>query len=522
MFNVHFLQVIRKDDSLVYQDDYLFWLISKTLILNNNYRILFLSEDEKEIWLEDPNQKTKDLVRICSHAVDWSQWIRNDLALTCENAEKIRGNKRNKRINLQNIYLSPFPPVDDLHEIDVRTDDITINSWLIYDANTEEQLLKFNRETNNKIPAKPLQEPTVQQVQALKEQSLIVSQARNDEERQLFNYGKPFFTYVLLAIQIFMFIVLELNGGSTNTETLIRFGAKINPYILQGEWWRLILPIFLHIGFIHLLMNSLALYFLGTAVERIFGNIRFILIYFFAGFAGGIASFVFSDNLSAGASGAIFGCFGALLYFGAIHPRLFFRTMGMNVLVVIAINLVFGFSSPGIDNAGHIGGLIGGFLMTGALHFPKQKKRLLQTGFVAVLLISALTFLHQGYTQGVTSNDAQTVNTAAQYSIQDKKYDEAIKILNQFLNQGGSSAHSYFLLSYAEIKLDKEEEALIHLKKAVEIDGDFHEAHYNLALLYLDQKDYQHARTEAEMAQKILPGNKKYSDLVQQLNETNN
>jgi rhomboid protease GluP len=482
---------------------------------------MFLSQDEREIWLEDPNEKTKDIIRIRAHNIDWSQWIRNDLTITYENSEKIRKNRRQKRLNVQNIYLSSFPPVDDLTEKDVRTDTITVNSWLVHDANREEQLLKFNNETGRKIPMKIIQEPTGQQVQALKEQSLFASQAKNDEERQLFNFGTPFFTYVLLAIQIVMFAVLELNGGSTNSETLVRFGAKFNPYILQGDWWRLIFPVFLHIGFTHLFMNSLALYFIGTAVERIFGSFRFILIYFFAGFAGGLASFVFSDNLSAGASGAIFGCFGALLYFGAIYPRLFFRTMGMNVLVVIGINLVFGFSSPGIDNAGHIGGLIGGFLMTGALHFPKQKKKILQFGFVTILVLSCFFFLNKGYTQGFSSNDAQTVNSIAQKSIEEKKYEQAVKVLNDFIHQGGSSAHTYFLLSYAEIKLGKTEEAFTNLKKSVEIDRNFHEAHYNLALLYLDQKDYKHSLNEVKKANQIQPDNKKYKDLIHQLDGMN-
>lgn len=115
-------------------------------------------------------------------------------------------------------------------------------------------------------------------------------------------------------------------------------------------------PIVLHIGLLHLLMNTLALFYLGSAVERVYGNIRFLFIYLAAGFGGTLASFIFSPTLSAGASGAIFGCFGALLYFGLIYPSLFFRTMGFNILVVLGINLAFGFTIPGIDNAGHIGG----------------------------------------------------------------------------------------------------------------------------------------------------------------------
>src|SRR5690606_25315449 len=204
----------------------------------------------------------------------------------------------------------------------------------------------------------------------LRQSAIQKAKNREREERELFEHGKPFFTYLFIAVQVLMFLIVEINGGSTNVETLIQYGAKFNPLILAGEWWRFFTPIFLHIGLLHLLMNTLALYYLGTAVERIFGRVRFLWIYLFSGFAGSVASFVFTNNLSAGASGAIFGCFGALLYMGVINTKLFFRTIGMNVIVVIIINLIFGFTVPGIDNAGHIGGLIGGFLATGIVHYP--------------------------------------------------------------------------------------------------------------------------------------------------------
>src|SRR5690606_2824550 len=133
---------------------------------------------------------------------------------------------------------------------------------------------------------------------------------------------------------------------------------KFNPLILEGEWWRFITPIFIHIGFLHLMMNTLALFYISGIVERIFGSIRFFIIYILAGISGTVASFIFNTHISAGASGAIFGCFGALLYFGYRHPNLFFRTMGVNVFFILGLNLAFGFTVSGVDNAGHIGGLI--------------------------------------------------------------------------------------------------------------------------------------------------------------------
>ena len=137
---------------------------------------------------------------------------------------------------------------------------------------------------------------------------------------------------------LFLFL-MEVAGGSTNTATLIDFGAKVNWLILQGEWWRLFTPIVLHIGILHLSMNTLALYYIGMIVEKIYGNFRFLFIYLIAGFFGTLASLLFSPNISAGASGAIFGCFGALLYFGSPIQNYLIEQWGL--IFYLSLGLIY-------------------------------------------------------------------------------------------------------------------------------------------------------------------------------------
>src|SRR5699024_12844238 len=96
---------------------------------------------------------------------------------------------------------------------------------------------------------------------------------------------------------------------------------------------------FLHIGLLHLVLNMIALYYIGAIAERIYGSIRFTFIYLLAGIAGSLSSFAFDTHISAGASGATFGLFGALLYFGLIHQRLFQRTVGTSSVFMFIINL---------------------------------------------------------------------------------------------------------------------------------------------------------------------------------------
>lgn len=181
----------------------------------------------------------------------------------------------------------------------------------------------------------------------------------------------PTWTRILLGCNIAMFVAMIAYGvvvysdwnGTQNARVLITFGAKVNEFIAAGQYWRLLTAMFIHIGVLHILFNLYALNALGPLVEGFFGNRRFLIIYFIGGLWGSVASYGFSDALSAGASGAIFGLAGATtVYF--LRYRENFGTRGQailqNMLVVIGINLALGSFSDGIDNWGHMGGLVGG------------------------------------------------------------------------------------------------------------------------------------------------------------------
>lgn len=173
---------------------------------------------------------------------------------------------------------------------------------------------------------------------------------------------KPRITYVILAINV---IIFALQSG-TGSELWFFLGAKINEFIVAGEWWRLITPMFLHAGLAHIAFNSYALYSFGPQVEAVFGYRRFFFIYLLSGVTGAVFSFAFSARPSVGASGAIFGLIGALLIYLFRH-RVAFGEMGrrrlVEILMLAGINLIIGLS-PGIDNWGHVGGLFGGAVLT--------------------------------------------------------------------------------------------------------------------------------------------------------------
>ncbi|HBL30403.1 MAG TPA: rhomboid family intramembrane serine protease [Acidobacteria bacterium] len=176
-------------------------------------------------------------------------------------------------------------------------------------------------------------------------------------------------TALLLAAIAVLFLVETWAGGSTSTQVLLALGANHPESVLgAGQWWRLVASMFLHIGIVHLLLNGWALFQLGGLFESVMGSFALLLVYFVSGVAGSLASlwWMQPQGLSAGASGAIFGVLGALIGFLFRHrDRLTpaARSLLSQLLGWAGINVVFGFITPGIDNAAHLGGCAAGLLL---------------------------------------------------------------------------------------------------------------------------------------------------------------
>jgi rhomboid protease GluP len=197
------------------------------------------------------------------------------------------------------------------------------------------------------------------------------------ERRVAVPRSAPYVTYAIIGVTSLVFVLQllsiavfgRLSGGIDLLET---YGALIGSAVRAGELWRLITPILLHDNSfpLHILFNMYALYSFGTGLERHFGHRRFLLLYLLGGFSGNVMSFVVSSqhySYSIGASTAIFGLLGAEAVFLIQNRKLFagqFRSAIGNIIFIAAINLFIIGSLPGIDNWGHIGGLLGGLIFT--------------------------------------------------------------------------------------------------------------------------------------------------------------
>ena len=501
------------------QDAY-YWQFIHHLVVKAGMRAFQVKSDEKEIWLEKENSNETTVVRVFRRDMDWSNYIARDLEKLAKDSEKIRKEFKSRRLKIINIYISTFLPVDSyenfLEKILVtKNNRVSIETFII-DNETENRLgvSKLSELLDCQIPELYHDHYTAEDIHRYRREVVTISDKQFKKEKALFTYGKPFFTYLILLNVIVIFGFMEFYGSSTSLLTLVEFGAKYDPLIHQGEWWRFFTAIFLHIGFLHLFMNSFALFYLGSAVERIYGTPRFVLIYLVAGLMGSISSFAFNSQVSAGASGAIFGCFGALLYFGLIHRKLFLRTMGVNIIVIIIINLALGFMIPMIDNSAHIGGLVGGFLSSAILHLPRHKIRKHQfiTFFVTAGAFCGL--LLYGFTIQEDVEKMHLINIQiGQELLQRGEIERAYPLLKDAVEHDIEVVEANFLLAYSEARLGLLKDAEKNLLITIEQRPYLHEAHFNLSLVYFELRQYLDAYRSVEKALELNPNTGDYIEL---------
>ncbi len=191
----------------------------------------------------------------------------------------------------------------------------------------------------------------------------------------------PIATLTIVAVTVAVMVLQVLAGGSKNPDFLMDFGASYRPYFQHGQYWRAVMPMFLHIGWWHLVLNMVPLLLLGPVLEQIYGYGRYAAIYVGAGISGSLLSMYHAHSVPAvGASGAVFGVVMATLTAGYVHrdalphplARVFYRGRFAAVLAVfIVVELVSGYLSKNIDNWGHLGGLAGGALFAFLIPPPK-------------------------------------------------------------------------------------------------------------------------------------------------------
>lgn len=209
-------------------------------------------------------------------------------------------------------------------------------------------------------------------------------------------------TYILLIINIIIFLLMTITGGSTNTYNLIRFGAISPSLIKAGGFYRLFTAMFIHIGFIHLLMNMAFLIQIGPILESIYKTKNFVKIYLLSGIMGNLFVFALgkSNVISAGASTSLYGLLGVMIGFLFFHKdnnKLI--AFGTATIPTIFINLLYTFITPGISILGHLGGFIGGFLLSGIIPINGiyKENKIKDYSVKAIFIILSIALFIIGY-----------------------------------------------------------------------------------------------------------------------------
>lgn len=382
---MHF-NILNKNDELVMSLVHYF-------ITEENYTPIVVRGVKDEIWLENLDGPYR-IIRINSNYIHNDEQYKFDLFKTKKVMEQIKKKTLSISMNTLNIFLNLG---DNVH---MDEDEKNISSIKFTDI---DEILK----NQNIIQVFPnIKHKLIKDKEGI---DLIVNvtndiNAKTAEDNKVFTKifepKKMIVTPILIALCILVFIAMYIWGrGSEDAVTLLLFGANFRPLVQAGEVWRLATSMFLHIGLVHLVVNMYSLLIIGRQLESFLGKWKFLIVYLGSGIIGSLLSVVVHTSISAGASGAIFGLLGSLLYFG-YHYRLYLGTvLKTQVIPIIILNLLIGFMVPGIDNFCHIGGLVGGYLLTMALGVPGKSKKSdrINGSIVLILLVAFLSYMLFGY-----------------------------------------------------------------------------------------------------------------------------
>ena len=328
-------------------------------ITEKNYNPIILQGVDNEIWLENLEEDCK-VVRIVSNYIHNDEQFSFDVFKTKRIIKKIKKKTFSFRINVMSIFLDMGDNVT--KEINEDPSLMAIKVKDEEDIHKSDLIKKIFPDLDSKME---YSEDGIELFAKIT--SDINKHNREDASRleKLFKNKGPYITYFLIAVNIIFYVVPILFNQYDNV--ILDFCVH-GVSIRAGQYYRLLTGIFLHGGFLHLFLNCYSLYVLGSQIENFFGKVKFIIVYLFSGLIGSLFSMTFNPSAgSIGASGAIFGLMGALLYFGYYYRVYLGNVVKSQILPLILINLSFGFLTQGVDNSAHIGGLIGGIIISRAL-----------------------------------------------------------------------------------------------------------------------------------------------------------
>ena len=383
------------DGLIVDKQDELVMKLLHYFITEEGYNPIVLHGAKNEIWLENLDNPYK-IIRIVTNYIHNDEQLNFDVLRANQIAKKIKKKTFCFKIKTLSIFINLG---DNVHILD--NEEYKFNNIDCINLKDMEDISKYrfvidefpDITRNTKFPEDGFE--------LFAKLSREISEKSGEDAKKaedIFQKRKPIMTYILIGINTILFVLMYILGnGSDDAITLLKFGASVPNLIREGEYYRLLTSAFLHIGFLHFLFNNYALYVIGSQLESFFGKTKYLIIYLGSAIFGNLMSLLFTNSISAGASGAIFGLLGALLYFG-YHYRVYLGTVVKSQIIpLIIINLGIGFAMSGVNNAAHIGGLIGGCLLAMTVGVKYKSTKSDQINGAVMTLIYASFLIYMGF-----------------------------------------------------------------------------------------------------------------------------
>lgn len=332
-------------------------------ITKKNYTPIIVQGVENEIWLENLDSEYK-VIRIVNGYIHNNEQLDFDAFKTQRMVKKIKKKTFSFNIKTLNILTDVGENVD-------RSKTFPNVDIVYYED--EKKILK-NKIIKEAFPdlADNL-EFTEDGLQLFFKITDEINSKNRKDAMETDNILQPKTPYVTIGILVIIGLIYLFSLTGKGNWLVYYFGVY-GGFIRSGELYRLLTGTFIHVDLIHILCNGYALFMIGSMVEGYYGKKKFAIIYLVSALTGSLLSIAMSSGFSIGASGAIFGLLGSLLYFG-YHYRVYFGSVILGrIIPIVIINLAIGFMISGIDNFAHIGGLIGGFLISKALGINSKDK----------------------------------------------------------------------------------------------------------------------------------------------------
>ena len=354
-------------------------------VTEKNYNPVVVHGINDEIWLENMDSDYK-IVRIISRYIHNDEQLGFNRFRSRQITKKLRMKTLSFKMNVLSIYVNLGDNVKKLDSDDIGNMSLGIKSLSDFKNNMAllEVFPDIIEKTNH-------DEKGIELVLKITDDINKTNERKNDKMEKIFSAKKPLATYVIIILCMLIYVLSLFD--SSHLITLL--GVNYGPLVRSGEIHRLVTCMFLHANIVHLGLNMYSLFIVGPRVEDFFGKWKFLLIYFLSGISGSLLSIGLNgDVTSVGASGAIFGLFGALVYFGYSYRGYIGAMVRSQIVPIVIYNLLMGFFIPNIDMWGHIGGLIGGLITANMLGTIENKKY--NTSNICLFIIYLIFLIYLG------------------------------------------------------------------------------------------------------------------------------